>query len=72
MAAKRTRLIHKVAIQLQPSGRELYHLQVSLQAASPETFGYTFVLSGGINDFRCVERRAGNHSINPEDETQRP
>jgi hypothetical protein len=26
-----------------PSGRELYHLQFSLQAASPETFGYSFV-----------------------------
>jgi hypothetical protein len=26
-----------------PSGRELYHLQFSLQAASPETFGYNFV-----------------------------
>jgi hypothetical protein len=26
-----------------PNGRELYHLQFSLQAASPETFGYTFV-----------------------------
>jgi hypothetical protein len=26
------------------SGRELYHLQFSLQAASPETFGYTVVL----------------------------
>jgi hypothetical protein len=24
-------------------GRELYRLQFSLQAASPETFGYTFV-----------------------------
>jgi hypothetical protein len=24
-------------------GRELYHLQFSLQTASPETFGYTFV-----------------------------
>jgi hypothetical protein len=24
-----------------PSGRELYHLQFSLQAASPETFGHT-------------------------------
>jgi hypothetical protein len=24
-----------------PSGTELYHLQFSLQAASPETFGYT-------------------------------
>jgi hypothetical protein len=26
-----------------PSGRELYHLQFSLQAASPETFGHTLV-----------------------------
>jgi hypothetical protein len=26
-----------------PNGRELYHLQFSLQAASPETFGYTLV-----------------------------
>jgi hypothetical protein len=26
-----------------PSGRELYHLQFSLQAASPGTFGYTLV-----------------------------
>jgi hypothetical protein len=25
------------------SGRELYHLQFSLQAESPETFGYTLV-----------------------------
>jgi hypothetical protein len=33
MAAKLTRLTHKIAIQL-------YHLQFSLQAASPETFGY--------------------------------
>jgi hypothetical protein len=28
-----------------PSGRELYHLQFSLQAVSPETFGYTLVAS---------------------------
>jgi hypothetical protein len=27
-----------------PSGRELYHLQFSLQAASPETCGYTLVV----------------------------
>jgi len=27
-----------------PSGRELYHVQFSLQAASPETFGYILVL----------------------------
>jgi hypothetical protein len=26
-----------------PSGRELYHLQFSLKAASPDIFGYTFV-----------------------------
>jgi hypothetical protein len=26
-----------------PSDRELYHLQFLLQAASPETFGYTLV-----------------------------
>jgi hypothetical protein len=26
-----------------PSGRELCHLQFSMQAASPETFGYTLV-----------------------------
>jgi hypothetical protein len=25
-----------------PSGRELYHLQFSLQVASPENFGYAF------------------------------
>jgi hypothetical protein len=28
-----------------PSGRELYHLQSSLQEANPETFGYTLVIS---------------------------
>jgi hypothetical protein len=27
-----------------PSSRELYHLQLSLEAASPETFGYTLVM----------------------------
>jgi hypothetical protein len=26
-----------------PSGRELYHLQFSLQVASPGAFGYTLV-----------------------------
>jgi hypothetical protein len=44
MAAKRTRLTHKIAIQL----HQLYHLQFSLQAASPETFGYTLVPALGI------------------------
>jgi len=28
-----------------PSGRELYHLQFSLQVASPETFGISFEIS---------------------------
>jgi hypothetical protein len=42
MAAKLTRLTHKTdATAL--SDREMYHLQFSLQAASPETFGYTLV-----------------------------
>jgi len=27
------------------SGRQLYHLQFSLQSASPETFGYLFVFA---------------------------
>jgi len=26
-----------------PSGRELYHLQFSLQTASPRTYGYTLI-----------------------------
>jgi hypothetical protein len=42
MVAKLMRVTHEIAIA--PSGRELYHLQFSLQAASPETFGYTLVL----------------------------
>jgi len=41
MTAKLTRLTHKIAIQL---NKELYHLQFSLQAASPETFGCTLVM----------------------------
>jgi hypothetical protein len=46
MAAKLTRLTHKIAIQLHlmADGWQLYHLQFSLQAASPETFRYTLVL----------------------------
>jgi len=43
MAAKLTRLTHKNSDTTVPSGRELYHLQFSLQAASPETFGYILV-----------------------------
>jgi len=43
MAAKLTGLTHEIAIQLHLVGRELYHLQFSRQAASPETFGYALV-----------------------------
>jgi hypothetical protein len=43
MAAKLTRLTHKISDTSGSSGRELYHLQLLLQAASPETFGYTLV-----------------------------
>jgi hypothetical protein len=42
MAAKLTRLTHKIAIQLHLVAESL---QFSLQAASPETSGYTLVLS---------------------------
>jgi hypothetical protein len=42
MAAKPTRLIHKIAMKLHLVA-ELYHLQFSLQAVCPETFGYTLV-----------------------------
>jgi hypothetical protein len=32
-----------------PSGRELYYLQLLLQAASPEAFGYT-ILHGSLRE----------------------
>jgi len=32
-----------------PSGRELYHLQFSLQVASTETFGYTLIWGCGLD-----------------------
>jgi hypothetical protein len=43
MAAKLARVTHKIIDTTARSGRELYCLQFSLQAASPETFGYTLV-----------------------------
>jgi len=43
MAAKLTRLTHKIAIHLHLVGREL--LQFSLKVDSPETFGYTLLRS---------------------------
>jgi hypothetical protein len=36
-----------------PSGKELYHLQFSLQAASPETFGYNFVQTFHLYFSKC-------------------
>jgi hypothetical protein len=36
-----------------PSGRGLYHLQFSLQATSPETFGYTLVQMSKHYRVRC-------------------
>jgi hypothetical protein len=38
-----------------PSGRGVYHLQFLLQAASPETFGYTILLFHIIKEFVWVE-----------------
>jgi hypothetical protein len=58
MAAKLTRLIHKIAIQLHLVARELYHLQFSLRAASPETFGYTLVRKEGVS--KCLEGNVRN------------
>jgi len=43
MAAKLTRLTHKIAIQLNLVTKSCNHLQFSLQATSPETFGFTLV-----------------------------
>jgi hypothetical protein len=40
MAAKLTRLTQKNSDTTAPSGREVYHLQFSLQPACPVTFGY--------------------------------
>jgi hypothetical protein len=42
-----------------PSGRELYHLQFSLQAASPENFPYTLVNAGIylVAELVCCECR---------------
>jgi hypothetical protein len=53
MAAKLIRTDSQNSNTTAPSGRELYHLQFSLQAASPETFGYTLVFIHLCWDFRC-------------------
>jgi hypothetical protein len=36
------------------SGRELYHLQFSLQADSPETFGHTLALGTNLSSPRIL------------------
>jgi hypothetical protein len=52
-AAKFTRLAHRTA----PRVRELYHLLFSLQATSPETFGYTeYVLENDMKEDFCFAR----------------
>jgi hypothetical protein len=48
MAVKLTILTHKTGDTTAHGGRELYRLQFSLQAASPETFGYTLLRSPSV------------------------
>jgi hypothetical protein len=55
MAAKLTRLTHKNSDATARSGREPYHLQFSLQEASPETFGRMKTVHE--NSRRCVGKR---------------
>jgi len=43
MAATLIRRAHKIAVQLHLVAEGLYHMQFLLQAANPETFGYTIV-----------------------------
>jgi len=48
MAAKLTRLTHSIAIQLYLVAESCTICSFRLQAASPETFGYTLVLLNAI------------------------
>jgi len=41
-----------------PSGRQLYNLQFSLQAASPEAFGYTLLLTKYCKSYLWITRCA--------------
>jgi len=60
MAAKLTRLTHKIA----PSGGEPYHLHFSLQAASPKTFGYTLVKDiSGVDAVSIIGRSVDQLSV---------
>jgi hypothetical protein len=49
-----------------PIGRELYHLQFSLQAASPKTFRYTVVYTRSRSSSVCIVTRlqAGRPGFN--------
>jgi hypothetical protein len=53
MAAKLTRQTHKLAMQLHLVA-EIYHFQFSLQAASPDAFGYIFIHSSMLMEL-CLE-----------------
>jgi hypothetical protein len=53
MTSKLSRLTQKNSYMTAPSGRELYHLQFSLQATSLETFGYAFVYTSLDTDKDC-------------------
>jgi len=46
MATKLNRMTQQNSDRTAPSSTELYHLQFSLPAARPKTFGYTLVLCG--------------------------
>jgi hypothetical protein len=52
MVAKLTRLTQN-SDTIAPSGRELYHLQFFLQAASLENFGYTLIESRHLSNLLC-------------------
>jgi len=54
MAAKLTRLTHNIDIQLHSVAESCTIFQFSLQAASPETFGYSLVIR---IDTECVHTR---------------
>jgi hypothetical protein len=62
MAAKLARLTEN-SNTAAPSGRELYHLQFSSQAASPETFGYTLLCLYACTYIRSLGSQTQGHTI---------
>jgi len=64
MAAKLTRLTHKIAIQLYLEA-ELYYLQLSLHAASPQTFRYTLVKIQFVDSLKHAIIPARPQILNP-------